>query len=197
MPVREPVAVGDLVLVPVGVEDSLADDETDGDPEPEGVIEDDAPRESVAVGDADTVDVGVIEFEPEGLTVEVPVRVPEGVSVTDAVGVLLEVNDGEVVGVTLDVPLVVGVTLGLAPLGNVVVGVADTVLEGVALAESESDVVPVPVAVPLPVTVGEVDDVCVGESLKLFDGESDSCGVIDGVLDGLAPLDNEDVGVGV
>lgn len=170
----DPVLVGDMVLVPVGVEDSLADDETDDDPEFEGVIEGDAPRESVAVGVADTVVVGVIELEPDGLTVAVPERVPEGVSVSDAVGVRLDVNDVELVEVTSDVPLVVGVTLGLAPLVNVVVGVADTVPEGVSLPEFEPELVPVLVGVPLSVAVGEVDDVCVGESLKLFDGESDS-----------------------
>ncbi len=213
--VTDDVPVEEAVAEPVGVTEGVIEEET-LPVNVARVVTDAVPlADDVKLADAflDRVEVGVPEAEVERLVedervsllvgvcdgdggaVPVAVLVGEGVGVPDAVidAVALPVSVALVV--TEAVPLEVGVKLADAPCERVVVGVSDAEDDKLAVDDRLSLLVGVcegveaAVGVPVDVTVALIDGVAL--VLRVDEPVPES----DPVLEGLTPLDNDDVGV--
>jgi hypothetical protein len=193
--VSVPDIVGVSVIVALAVADDVRVDVEDAVPEPVAVFEGLSPNDTVVVAvpvtDAtiDLVVEGVIDAvgEDEGVNELVPVteEVPEGVGVTEVVGVGDRELDNDSVGVWLaEDPRVIEADAEPLMEGEEELD-GDAVLEGVC----------VPVPVMEPVDVG--DGVCV--LVGVGDGVTDREGVVvcvtDGVFDEVTEADPEVVNV--
>jgi hypothetical protein len=183
VPVDDPVPVPDTVPLPVPVGEAVPVPEAElqlvreGVGVADGVIDEEAQRDSVEVG----VGVFVGDDVPVEVTESVDVAVPE--PVLDVV----VVPDGVRVGEKLEDGDTVDVMLAVSPASR---GTGDEV----------SDAVPDEVGVPLPVCVPEPVRVAVGEArgvpvpVSLFVGDALTEGVTGGVDDADAPRETDAVG---